>query len=60
MYGQMKKYKESLKNTPEPIMPSQLPKTNLDLRGLMQYAKSIGKMVVDLSDAEKKQFVRNL
>lgn len=39
----MKRYKESLKNTPDPIMPSQLPQMNLDLRGLMNYAKSIGK-----------------
>ena len=54
MYGQMKRYKESLKNTPDPIMPSQLPQMNLDLRGLMNYAKSIGKKVVDLTDAEKR------
>ena len=59
MYGQMKRYKESLKNTPDPIMPSQLPQMNLDLRGLMNYAKSIGKKVVDLTDAEKRMFIKN-
>ena len=59
MYNQMKRYKESLKNTPDPIMPSQLPQMNLDLRGLMNYAKSIGKKVVDLTDAEKSMFIRN-
>ena len=38
MNGQMKKYKESLKETPEPIMLSQIEKT-MDLRGLIKYAK---------------------
>ena len=38
MYGQMKKYKDSIKNTPGPIMPSQIPEMYLDLRGLMEYA----------------------
>lgn len=58
MCGQMKKYKESLKNTPEPIMPSQVPKINLDLRGLMTYAKSVGKKVVDLTEKEKNMFLK--
>ena len=31
--------KESLENTPEPIMPSKIPQINLDVRGLMEYAK---------------------
>ena len=55
----MKRYEESLKNTPDPIMPSQLPQMNLDLRGLMNYAKSIWKKVVDLTDAEKRMFIKN-
>ena len=58
MYGQMKKYRESLTNTPEPIMPSQLPQVVLDLKGMMEYAKSIGKKVVELSDEEKNRFVK--
>ena len=58
MYGQMKKYKESLKNTPEPIMPSQLPQIAFDLRGMMEYAKSLGKKVVELSESEKQMFVK--
>ncbi len=58
MYGPMKKYKESLKRTPEPVMVSQLPPLNIDLRGLMSYAKEKGKKVIELTDSEKKQFVK--
>lgn len=58
MYGQMKKYKESLKNTPDPVMPSQIPQMNLDLRGLMTYSKNMGKKVANLTDAEKKMFLK--
>lgn len=43
--GQMKRYKESLAMLSEPIMLSQCPKINLDLRGLMKYAKENGKKV---------------
>lgn len=59
MYRQMKRYKESLASAPEPIMPSRIPQTNLDLRGLMSYAKQMGKKVVELTEAEKKMFIRN-
>lgn len=58
MYGQMKRYRDSLKNTPEPIMPSQLPKTSIDLRGLMTYAKKQGKKVMELTESEKKMFIK--
>lgn len=42
MNGQMKKYKESLSRTPGPIMPSQIPKVKLDMRGMVKYAKERG------------------
>ena len=58
MYGQMKRYRESLKNTPDPIMPSEISQRSFDLRGLMAYAKKSGKKVVDLSEDEKKMFVK--
>lgn len=58
MYGQMKRYKNSLKNTPEPIMPSQIPQINLDLKGLMTYAKKSGKKVINLTEAEKNRFIK--
>lgn len=58
MNGQMKRYKESLTNTPEPITLDQCPQIKLDLRGLMKYAKSIGKKVVELTEDEKKRFIQ--
>lgn len=39
MNGQMKKYMESLSRTPGPIMPSQIPKVKLDMKGMVKYAK---------------------
>ena len=50
----MEKYVQSLINTPGPILPSQQPQTKLNLRGLMEYAKSVGKKVSELKE-EKKQ-----
>ena len=57
MNGQMKRYKQSLRNTPKPVMPSQLSKTHIDLKGLMAYAKAKKKSPVDLTDQEKKMFI---
>lgn len=41
---------------PEPISLSEIQK-KLDLRGLMDYAKSKGKKVIELSEAEKMMFL---
>ena len=57
MTGQMKRYRESLKETPEPILLSQL-QTKMDLRGLMKYAKEKGKKVMELSEEERRSFIR--
>ena len=57
MNGQMKKYKESVKEMPEPIMLSQMTKT-MDLRGLMKYAKEKGVKVAQLTEKEKLSFVK--
>lgn len=54
----MKRYRDSLAMMPEPIMLSQCPKIKLDLRGLMKYAKEKGKKVVELTEEEKKVFIR--
>ena len=56
MTGQMKKYRESLKNTPEPILLSQI-QQKMDLRGLMAYAKERGMKVAELSEQERMSFV---
>lgn len=57
MNGQMKRYKESLATMPDPILLSQCPQIKMDLRGLMKYAKSQGKKVVELSDDERKLYI---
>ena len=57
MTGQMKRYRESLKETPEPILLSQI-QTKMDLRGLMKYAKEKGKKVMELSEEEIRSFIR--
>jgi hypothetical protein len=57
MTGQMKRYRESLKETPEPILLSQI-QTKMDLRGLMKYAKEKGKKVMELSEEERRSFIR--
>ena len=54
----MKKYKESLEKTPEPILLSQCPKVKMDLKGLMEYAKKQGKKVIELTDVEKNRFIQ--
>lgn len=56
MSGQMRRYKESLKHTPEPIMFSQI-QEKIDLRGIMQYAKKKGVAVHQLTEKEKKNFM---
>ena len=58
MNGQMRRYKESLAKTPDPILLSQCKKIKLDLRGLMQYAKEKGVKVIELTEKEKAAFIK--
>ena len=57
MTGQMKRYRESLKKTPDPILLSQIQK-KMDLRGLMTYAQERGMKVAELSEQERMSFVK--
>ena len=57
MTGQMKKYRDSLEKTPEPVLLSQI-QTKMDLRGLMHYAKEKGKKVMELSEKERMSFIK--
>ena len=52
-----RRYEKSLESTPEPIKLSDI-KLDMDLRGIMAYAKAQGKRVIDLSDEEKALFIR--
>ena len=53
MTGQMKKYRDSLEKTPEPVLLSQI-QTKMDLRGLMYYAKEKGKKVMERIKVTRK------
>lgn len=57
MNGQMKKYNQSLKNMPSPILLSQMT-GRVQLRDLMTYAKKKGVKVAELSEEEKMSFVK--
>lgn len=60
MNGQMlnyKRYMESLERTPQPILPSQLPKVKINLAGLSRYAKEKGISLSELTENEKHLFV---
>lgn len=57
MSGQMTRYKESLKHTPEPITLRQI-QGKMDLRGIVKYAKKKGVAVYQLTEKEKKNFMK--
>ena len=59
MNGQMKKYKESLKNMGKPIMLKDV-KQRVNIKGIMEYAKKKGVKVAELSDEEKSKFMITL
>ena len=59
MNGQMmnyNRYLESLKNTPEPILLSQMP-VKMNIRKVADYAKDNGVRISSLSKEELKQFL---
>jgi hypothetical protein len=56
MNGQMKRYRESLAKTSDPILLSQIDQS-LNLRGIIRYARDKGVKVEQLTEAEKMRFV---
>ena len=56
MTGLMKNYKETLKDTPQPILLSQM-KNSIALKALFSYAKANNMKVSELSETDKKKFV---
>ena len=52
------KYIDILNTMPAPILGSQLPDAQLDLTGLMEYARERGVKAGSLSDEEKNLFIK--
>lgn len=59
MNGLMNKYKKSLEQTQRPILPSELSKQKIDLKGLLAYAKTKKISPANLSEQEKAKFLYN-
>ena len=58
MNGQMNKYRESLRNMGAPAPLSKCPQIKMDLSGMLKYAKQKGVQPFELSEAEKKNFMK--
>ena len=59
MNGWMSRYKDNLKCTPEHIPLSQCKKVKMDLSELLRYAKERGVQPFELSESEKKSFIKS-
>ena len=51
-------YYKAVKNMDAPIMPSQLPRIKIDSKGLVKYARDNGKKAIDLTESERKMFIK--
>ena len=60
MNGQMKKYSESLSQTPGPVPPESIPKVKIDYEGLISYARDKGVTPAELSFEESARYMTEL
>ena len=51
------RYEELLKVMGRPIDIDDIPNRKMDLKGLLRYARKVGKKVSELSDEEKSKFI---
>ena len=51
---------QKILSEPRPYRIDEIPVINIDYKGLIKYARSKNKMVSELSDAEKEQFILGL
>ena len=58
MNSKKKTYEDILAEMGEPIDIDSLPNRNLDLKGIMRYAKNVGKKVSELTEEEKNRFIQ--
>ena len=50
---------QTISSEPRLYALSEVPRFNIDYRGMIAYAKKVGKTVPELSDAEKNQFIKD-
>jgi hypothetical protein len=55
-----KKYQEHLKTMPEPVMPSELPKTKLNLRSVAKYIQEHNLSVATMTEREKEVLLKKI
>ena len=55
----MRRYREAIKDMPDPIRLKDCPKINFDMRGIMAYAKKQGKHPIELSEEEQQMFIKD-
>ena len=57
MNGQKKSYEQILKEMEGPIDIDKIPNRKMDLKGLLRYARKVGKKVSELTEKEKSKFI---
>ena len=57
MENKKKTYEQILSEMGRPIDIDDIPNRKMDLKGLLRYARKVGKKVSELSEEEKKRFI---